>query len=59
MPSFRSKWEGLATEAINPASLAIDKLPAADIVELMIGGGSQVAGRRAAREGAGSRLAPR
>ncbi len=33
---FRSKWEALATEAINPATLAIDKLPAADIVELMM-----------------------
>ena len=33
---FRSKWESLATEAINPATLAIDKLPAADIVELMM-----------------------
>jgi N-acetylmuramic acid 6-phosphate etherase len=32
---IRSKWEFLPTEAINPASLALDKLPAADIVELM------------------------
>lgn len=31
-----SKWEQLPTEAINPASLAIDKLPASDIVELML-----------------------
>jgi len=33
---IRSKWESLPTEAINPATLAIDKLPAADIVELMM-----------------------
>jgi N-acetylmuramic acid 6-phosphate etherase len=35
MPT-RSKWQGLPTEAINPASLAIDKLPATGIVDLMI-----------------------
>ena len=35
MPT-RSKWQGLPTEAINPASLAIDKLPAAGIIDLMI-----------------------
>jgi N-acetylmuramic acid 6-phosphate etherase len=33
---IRSKWQSLPTEAINPATLAIDKMPAADIVELMI-----------------------
>jgi N-acetylmuramic acid 6-phosphate etherase len=32
----RSKWQGLPTEAINPATLAIDKLSAADIVECML-----------------------
>jgi N-acetylmuramic acid 6-phosphate etherase len=32
----RSKWQGLPTEAINPATLAIDKLSAADIVEGMM-----------------------
>jgi N-acetylmuramic acid 6-phosphate etherase len=32
----RSKWQSLPTEAINPATLAIDKLPAADIVEGML-----------------------
>jgi N-acetylmuramic acid 6-phosphate etherase len=32
----RSKWQGLPTEAINPATLAIDKLTAADIVEEML-----------------------
>jgi N-acetylmuramic acid 6-phosphate etherase len=35
MPT-RSKWQGLPTEAINPASLAIDKLPATGIIDLMI-----------------------
>jgi N-acetylmuramic acid 6-phosphate etherase len=32
----RSKWQSLPTEAINPATLAIDKLAAADIVEGML-----------------------
>jgi N-acetylmuramic acid 6-phosphate etherase len=32
----RSKWESLPTEAINPATLAIDKLSPADIVEGMM-----------------------
>src|SRR6186997_1500396 len=32
----RSKWQSLPTEAINPATLAIDKLSADDIVELML-----------------------
>ena len=32
---IRSKWESLPTEAINPASLALDKLATADIVDLM------------------------
>lgn len=32
----RSKWEGLPTEAINPATLGIDKLSAADIIEGML-----------------------
>ena len=32
---IRSKWESLPTEAINPATLALDKLSAADIVDLM------------------------
>jgi N-acetylmuramic acid 6-phosphate etherase len=32
----RSKWQSLPTEQINPATLAIDKLPPADIVEGMI-----------------------
>lgn len=35
MPT-RSKWHQLPTEAINPASLAIDTLPLAEIIELMI-----------------------
>ena len=32
----RSKWQSLPTEAINPSSLGIDKLPPDDIVDLMI-----------------------
>src|SRR5262249_19898240 len=32
----RSKWQSLPTEAINPATLALDKLPATDIVEGML-----------------------
>src|ERR1700752_2959898 len=32
----RSKWQSLPTEAINPATLAIDKLTAGDIVEGML-----------------------
>jgi len=32
----RSKWQGLPTEAINPATLAIDKLSSSDIVEGML-----------------------
>jgi N-acetylmuramic acid 6-phosphate etherase len=34
--SVRSKWQSLPTEAINPATLGIDKLPPADIVEGML-----------------------
>jgi N-acetylmuramic acid 6-phosphate etherase len=33
---MRSKWQSLPTEAINSASLGIDKLAAGDIVDLMI-----------------------
>ncbi len=32
----QSKWQQLPTEAINPASLGVDKLSSADIIELMI-----------------------
>jgi len=32
----RSKWQSLPTEAINPATLAIDKLSASDVVEAML-----------------------
>jgi N-acetylmuramic acid 6-phosphate etherase len=32
----RSKWQSLPTEAINPSSLAIDKLTSDEIVELML-----------------------
>jgi N-acetylmuramic acid 6-phosphate etherase len=35
MPT-RSKWQSLPTEALNPATLAIDKLPATGIVDLML-----------------------
>jgi len=34
--SLRSKWQSLPTEAINPATLAIDKHSSADIVEEML-----------------------
>ena len=34
--AVRSKWQSLPTEAINPSSLAIDKLPADEVIELMI-----------------------
>ena len=34
--SLRSKWQFLPTEAINPTTLAIDKLSPADIVEHML-----------------------
>jgi N-acetylmuramic acid 6-phosphate etherase len=34
MPA-RSKWQSLPTEAINPSTLGIDKLPATEIVDLM------------------------
>ncbi len=33
----RSKWQSLPTEAINPATLGIDKLAADGIIELMLG----------------------
>ncbi|MBM3776884.1 MAG: N-acetylmuramic acid 6-phosphate etherase [Acidimicrobiia bacterium] len=36
MPRRRSRFESLPTEAINPATLAIDKLSADEIVDLMI-----------------------
>ncbi len=32
----RSKWQGLPTEAINPSTLAIDKLSSTEIVEAML-----------------------
>ena len=35
MPS-QSKWQSLPTEAINPASLAVDKIPIRDIIELVV-----------------------
>src|ERR671913_94202 len=33
---MRSKWQSLPTEAISPSTLGIDKLPAGDIVDLMM-----------------------
>ena len=36
MASTRSRWQSLPTEAINPASLNIDKLEAGGIVDLML-----------------------
>jgi N-acetylmuramic acid 6-phosphate etherase len=36
MPTHHSKWESLPTEAINPVSLAVDKTPVADIVEMVV-----------------------
>jgi N-acetylmuramic acid 6-phosphate etherase len=35
MPT-RSKWQSLPTEAINPATLGIDKLPASGVIDLML-----------------------
>ncbi len=34
--AIQSKWQQLPTEAINPATLSIDKLPPVEIIELMI-----------------------
>ncbi len=36
MATIRSKWQSLPTEAINPASLNVDKLPASGIIDLML-----------------------
>src|SRR6476620_5901712 len=37
MPSpTQSKWQSLPTEAINPASLAIDKTPVRDIIDMVV-----------------------
>jgi len=35
MPS-PSKWQSLPTEAINPVSLAVDKLPVGDIIDMVV-----------------------
>ena len=35
--TYHSKWQDLPTEAINPATLAIDKMPVADIIDLISG----------------------
>src|SRR4029079_13956643 len=34
--SYHSKWEYLPTEAINPDTLAIDRMPALDVVDLIV-----------------------
>jgi N-acetylmuramic acid 6-phosphate etherase len=34
--SYHSKWEYLPTEAINPDTLAIDKMPTLDVVDLLV-----------------------
>src|SRR4051812_16993690 len=36
MPTH-SKWQSLPTEQINPVSLAIDKTPVIDIIEMVVG----------------------
>ncbi len=36
MATSPSKWESLPTEAINPASLNLDKAPVADLIDLMV-----------------------
>ena len=35
MPTH-SKWQGLPTEAINPVSLAVDKAPVPDIIDMVV-----------------------
>src|SRR3990172_2152827 len=34
--TMQSKWQSLPTEAINPVSLAIDKTPVRDIVDMIV-----------------------
>jgi N-acetylmuramic acid 6-phosphate etherase len=34
---YHSKWQDLPTEAINPATLAIDKMPVEDIIDIISG----------------------
>lgn len=36
MPTTRSKWQGLPTEAINPVSLAVDKAAVPDIIDMVV-----------------------
>lgn len=36
VPTTPSKWQSLPTEQINPASLAIDKTPVSDIIDMVI-----------------------
>ncbi len=41
---YHSKWEYLPTEAINPESLAIDRMPTLDVIDLMVGEDRKVVG---------------
>ncbi|HEX6463154.1 MAG TPA: N-acetylmuramic acid 6-phosphate etherase [Vicinamibacterales bacterium] len=36
MPTLPSKWQSLPTEKINPATLAIDKTPVGDIIDIVV-----------------------
>ena len=36
MQTTQSKWQGLPTEAINPASLAVDKAAVPDIIDMVV-----------------------
>ena len=36
MPTPPSKWQSLPTEKINPATLAIDKTPVGDIIDIIV-----------------------
>ncbi len=36
MPTTPSKWQSLPTEKINPATLAIDKTPVGDIIDIVV-----------------------
>ena len=55
--SVRSKWQSLPTEAINPATLAIDKLDPADIVEGMLNEDRKMLSARSTARRSGSRSA--
>ncbi|MGE3843543.1 MAG: N-acetylmuramic acid 6-phosphate etherase [Vicinamibacterales bacterium] len=44
MSNGPSKWQSLPTEAINPASLGLDKAPVGDIIDLMVNEDRKVVG---------------